>query len=483
MSISIIPVPPRPTPSQNDAGHDQPESRNPQATSSGDSPFQQIVSSFTPKSASVHNSQTSTVAPNTATDSPKRPIPPKSPKFPDALGPYPNLPDQSIVSAPVPASIQTNNSTQSLPSAELIGENNAARGNEPSDGSALAGAIMTAIAPKPLVQALSNVDTQADTANNGNVGTSSISPSITAKVAGFLADEAANSKETDGLIARQESQTRESIATDRPNRLAAALKYESASPNNTNSNFEQSVQQGNDDGNAIGSGAPAVTKNVGFDSIEGVRRSDPNRTSDPAAVVHGEATGGSNTLTLFAADQGATSSALQLSRASGSPAVQSSPIAASGNSAVGSPSSAAAMQPRDVTWSDMVHGIASAAPGRLERDGQAEFRFRVSPPDMGEISIRLTAGRGGVTGEMTVGTSAVQQLVQSRLPELRQQLESAGVSVTSFNVTQQGGSSPDSRRQNPASWDTDGTVPLQPVSPMARTRALASSRGLVDVTV
>jgi flagellar hook-length control protein FliK len=139
-------------------------------------------------------------------------------------------------------------------------------------------------------------------------------------------------------------------------------------------------------------------------------------------------------------------------------------------------------QAPSVTWAEAVRGMASTAPRSLERNGQAEFRFRISPPDLGEVSIRLTAHRGAVTGEMTVGNSAIQQLVQTRLPELRQQLESVGVTVTSFNVTQQGESSPDSRRQNLTSWDTDRQDPLQPAQATGRMRFAAPSRGLVDVT-
>jgi flagellar hook-length control protein FliK len=138
--------------------------------------------------------------------------------------------------------------------------------------------------------------------------------------------------------------------------------------------------------------------------------------------------------------------------------------------------------PREVTWSEAVRHVASEAKLNLQREGAAEFRFRVSPPEMGEIRIRLAASQQGVTADLTVANKAVQQLVEARLPELRQRLELAGIAVNAFNVAQDGGSSRQPQRDLPRNKELEASPVIEAVPAVGRPRPATLSRGLVDVT-
>jgi flagellar hook-length control protein FliK len=126
--------------------------------------------------------------------------------------------------------------------------------------------------------------------------------------------------------------------------------------------------------------------------------------------------------------------------------------------------------------------VASQARLSLQREGTTEFRFRVSPPEMGEIRIRLAASQQGVTAELTVANKAVQQLVEARLPELRQRLELAGIAVNAFNVAQDGGSSRQPQRDLPRKHEVESNPIIEATPAVGRPRPAAFPRGLVDLT-
>jgi flagellar hook-length control protein FliK len=487
MTAAIIPVPPSPSASQTQTPRDTPTPSQ-TGNASADSPFQQIVSSLTNnRNPGTDRGSTQSTA-GTAASLPKRPGQQKSPQSNDAPNPSGVAPSQPIVAAADQSVVAPNDIAQSTPASKSIGSSETTPAVMPSEAPALVGAIVTPITAKGLAQIPPNVDTQTNTTNSTprtNKPSAEVaeviphvvpSPDATTQAAG--ASEIPASEINTAAMALP-TKLLGSPKTETNDAAAAVVKTYQPSPANvTDLGAAGTV------GHPI---APPSDGASGQASAEESRRSGANEVADQPAVIHAAASINASWLAASAGPSVAN-------MASGQPDglafrnVQPGSVAGNGMAGAGEPllgstsPNATAVQSADVSWPDLVRGVASAAPGRLERDGQAEFRFRVTPPDMGEINVRLVSGRNGVTGELTVGTSVVQQLVQSRLPELRQQLEAAGVAVNSFHVTHQGGSSPDSRRQHPAAWSSEGPDPLQPIGIAGRTHVPAPSRGLVDVT-
>ncbi len=448
------------------------------ATSTGQSPFLQIIASLT----TTGNDATAATDSTGSGASETLPIlssQPKTPKPSDDAGSSAASNYQLLIGLLSQLPSQTFNNPQPLQSAQSTAPTSPTPVVVQPAGSALLALIAAPITTNELVQAPANVDRQADTANSAGTAQPTnpeqVSQSLTIELSQLAGSQAASDgnatsttapviespatsgdKATKGADAKATVLTGGDSADGIPNREIAQLASMNLEPqpgqpaqvNNRRTNS-------NGDPDRFGlSKVALVTDSIGLPTTnDGIAASVTARPFDPSNIMFVQGGGGSGN----------------------SNGAQTTPTSASligGNS-----------QPREVSWPEAVHGVASTALARIERDGLAEFRFRVSPPDMGEISIRLTGGPSGVTGEMTVGSSAIQQLVESRLPELRQQLETAGVSVSSFNVTHQGGSSPDSSRQNAAAWDVEALEDVRPTSIGKRTRAGGLSRGLVDVTV
>jgi flagellar hook-length control protein FliK len=136
--------------------------------------------------------------------------------------------------------------------------------------------------------------------------------------------------------------------------------------------------------------------------------------------------------------------------------------------------------PRTVTWDEAVRQVTNDARIELQRSGKAEFEFRVSPPDLGLIRIRLMAASSGVTADLRVSSAAVQHLVENKLPELRERLVAAGVAVQGFNVSHGGGSPQQSRQSAPTPWSNDFSDRQSPRQ--AQRRTSTALVGAVDVT-
>lgn len=91
----------------------------------------------------------------------------------------------------------------------------------------------------------------------------------------------------------------------------------------------------------------------------------------------------------------------------------------------------------------------------VEHGDSHEFQIRLDPPELGEMKVRLLATGDRLQAEVTVTSDAVRGMIESQLPDLRQRLEAAGLSVSKFDVnTQAGGGSNSHHPQNPASpWE------------------------------
>ncbi len=68
-----------------------------------------------------------------------------------------------------------------------------------------------------------------------------------------------------------------------------------------------------------------------------------------------------------------------------------------------------------------------------------EFQLRLDPPELGEVKVRVLATGDRIEARLVVSDDAVKRLIESQLPELRQRLEAAGVSVPTFDVSTDGG--------------------------------------------
>lgn len=137
---------------------------------------------------------------------------------------------------------------------------------------------------------------------------------------------------------------------------------------------------------------------------------------------------------------------------------------------------AAVAQPAAVQVAD---GI-TAHVRTLDRSGETEFRMRLDPPELGRVHVRLLADGDAVRGQVLVADEAVRQVIESQLPELRQRLEAAGLSVGRFDVSTDPGAN---GRGNPYQPASDlGAEPAATARPATRAATPARS-GRVDVTV
>jgi flagellar hook-length control protein FliK len=121
------------------------------------------------------------------------------------------------------------------------------------------------------------------------------------------------------------------------------------------------------------------------------------------------------------------------------------------------------------------------------RPGEVEFRMELDPKDLGPVRIRLTATRDELRAEVVVADDAVRKMVENQLPELRQRLESSGVSVSRFEVsTDTSGTSRgrDETNQRPQPEPTF-VPPKNAQTPLAQRfqRTTTVRAGSLDVTV
>jgi flagellar hook-length control protein FliK len=119
----------------------------------------------------------------------------------------------------------------------------------------------------------------------------------------------------------------------------------------------------------------------------------------------------------------------------------------------------------------------------LERPGSVEFHMRLDPPELGSMQIRLVARGDEIHGQVLVADTAVRQLLESQLPELRQRLEASGVNVQSFNIATDAGTGGNRNpyREAPefAPWLVSAEPTVAPRARIGRTEAAST----LDVTV
>ncbi|MFM8274117.1 MAG: flagellar hook-length control protein FliK [Gemmata sp.] len=117
----------------------------------------------------------------------------------------------------------------------------------------------------------------------------------------------------------------------------------------------------------------------------------------------------------------------------------------------------------------------------LEQNGRVEFQMRLDPPELGRLQIRLVARGDEMHGHVIVANEAVRGMIESQLPELRQRLEAAGVSLQSFDVSTDPGTG---GGRNPYRDATTEFLPrvASSVGAAPRPRA-ARTGGSLDVTV
>jgi flagellar hook-length control protein FliK len=116
----------------------------------------------------------------------------------------------------------------------------------------------------------------------------------------------------------------------------------------------------------------------------------------------------------------------------------------------------------------------------IENGGTTEFQLRLDPPDLGEVKVRVLATGDRIEARLVVSDDAVKRLIESQLPELRQRLEAAGVSVPKFDVTTGGGDANTGGR-----WERPDAAPAPPLRtaiPPRQTPRPVPSGGLIDVT-
>lgn len=121
----------------------------------------------------------------------------------------------------------------------------------------------------------------------------------------------------------------------------------------------------------------------------------------------------------------------------------------------------------------------------LASNDRTEFQLQLEPEHLGRVRIHLTATGDEVRGQLFVADDSVRRLIESQLPELRQRLESAGVSIQRFDVST---GSTDSQagqpwRGGPPQHYEPGAV-RQAIAPQRQPEpAPARSANRIDVTV
>lgn len=79
---------------------------------------------------------------------------------------------------------------------------------------------------------------------------------------------------------------------------------------------------------------------------------------------------------------------------------------------------------------------AAVSHARVLQPGETtEFRMRLDPPELGRLQVHLVSHEGGLDGRLVVANEAIRGMIEAQLPELRQRLEAAGLTVQNFDVT------------------------------------------------
>lgn len=77
----------------------------------------------------------------------------------------------------------------------------------------------------------------------------------------------------------------------------------------------------------------------------------------------------------------------------------------------------------------------------MAKSGTRTLTMQLNPAELGQIDLRLSASGGTVRITMHASQSATNDLLESQLNQLRQNLANAGVQISDLNVGQQAGKS------------------------------------------
>lgn len=97
-----------------------------------------------------------------------------------------------------------------------------------------------------------------------------------------------------------------------------------------------------------------------------------------------------------------------------------------------------AQAPTDVQESKVTNQIVRGA-RFLTREGASQVTLRLDPPELGEVTIRLSSVDKALSGEIRVESRMVQEIVSRNLGELRESLGSQGIQLENIDVSVESG--------------------------------------------
>lgn len=83
----------------------------------------------------------------------------------------------------------------------------------------------------------------------------------------------------------------------------------------------------------------------------------------------------------------------------------------------------------EVVMPQVIRGLVT-----LVRDGAAEMRMQLQPPDLGEIELRVRTSEGSVRSEMIVQQAELRELLYAGMGRLREALAQEGLDLAGFDV-------------------------------------------------
>lgn len=118
------------------------------------------------------------------------------------------------------------------------------------------------------------------------------------------------------------------------------------------------------------------------------------------------------------------------------------------------------------------------------RAGETEFRMRLDPPELGPVKIKLTSDGDSIHGQVVVSNDAIRRMIESQLPELRQRLDAAGVTVQNLDVSTDANSGAGAGAGNTwggyrSEFPADPALPS--ANPIAARPRAARAAGAIDV--
>lgn len=160
------------------------------------------------------------------------------------------------------------------------------------------------------------------------------------------------------------------------------------------------------------------------------------------------------------------------------------PLPASSVEHVSSSSSAPTNQSRSVQQAgaiaDQIQEALLTHLGEQHEPGRTVIHVRLNPPELGQVRVHLVTYDDQVMGRVVVQEEAVRAALESQMPELRQRLEQAGITLGRFEVAHDGRGQADGRHERPAPFQEFASA-WRPPAAMPPALATATRRGLIDM--